>query len=71
MAKLMLYIGYAAAIIFIGLGIAILFTDLFPSINSLGGIQFKNVFGVVIILYGIYRIVMITLKKRKSDEDAE
>lgn len=64
----MLYIGYTAASIFVGLGIAILFTDFFPAQNFVGGNNMKIIFGVVLILYGIYRIVILTIKHRKKDE---
>ncbi|MFZ5947369.1 MAG: hypothetical protein ACOYU5_05315 [Stygiobacter sp.] len=68
MEKLILYIGYAAATIFIGLGIAILFTDYFPAQNFVGGNNMKIIFGIVLILYGIYRNVILTIKHRKNDE---
>jgi len=64
----MLYIGYTAASLFIGMGIVILFTDLFPAKNLVGGNNMKIIFGVVMFLYGIYRIVILTLKHRKNDE---
>ena len=69
MQKLMVYIGYTAGVIFIMLGIAVMLTDLFPTtINE----QVKIIFGVVMILYGIYRIIIITLKqKSRTDEEVE
>jgi hypothetical protein len=68
--KLMLYIGYTAGTIFVLLGIALLFTDLFPTHLS-GSEQLKIVFGVVMILYGVYRIVILTIKNNRADEKEE
>jgi uncharacterized membrane protein len=68
MQKLMVYIGYTAGVLFVMLGIAVMVTDLFPT--TING-QVKNIFGVVMILYGLYRIVIITFKNRKTDEDEE
>ncbi len=69
MQQLMTFIGYTAGAVFMLLGIAFLFTDLFPSAGISGGAQIKIVFGVVMFLYGIYRILMISLKQRKRDEE--
>lgn len=71
MEKLMLFVGYTAASFFIVLAIMILFTDIFPIMNTVSGIKVKTIFGIVLFLYGIYRIVIITVKKRKSDEETE
>jgi uncharacterized membrane protein HdeD (DUF308 family) len=64
MQKLMVYIGYAAGVLFILLGIAVIVTDLFPTnIDK----QIKIIFGVVMILYGIYRIAILSFKNQKRD----
>ena len=66
--KLMVYIGYTAGVLFVMLGIAVMVTDLFPTyINE----QVKIIFGVVMILYGLYRLVIITIKNRRADEEEE
>lgn len=70
MQKLMLYIGYAAGTLFVMLGIAILFTDLFPTPVS-GTEQLVKVFGIVMILYGVYRIVTQIFKTRRANEEIE
>lgn len=65
--KLMVYIGYTAGVLFVMLGIAIMITKLFPT-TLFASEQVKIIFGVVMILYGLYRIVIITIKNRKTDE---
>ena len=65
MQKVMLYIGYAAGTVFILLGLGILFTNLLPPYLP---IQFKVMMGVVLILYGIFRIISTLFKNKKNDE---
>ena len=67
MQKLMVYIGYTAGVIFVALGIAIMATELFPT-TLFATQNVKIIFGVVMILYGIYRII-ITIKNRRADEE--
>ena len=67
-AQVMNYIAYTAGALYVLLGLAILFTDLFPS--SLPG-QFKVMMGIVLFLYGLFRLVTITLNRRKRNEDIE
>ena len=66
--KLMVYIGYTAGVLFVMLGIAIMVTELFPT-TLFATEQVKIIFGVVMILYGLYRIVIITIKSRRTDEN--
>ncbi len=68
MQKLMVYIGYTAGVIFVALGIAIMATELFPT-TLFATEQVKIIFGVVMILYGLYRIVIITIKNRRANEE--
>lgn len=68
MQKLMVYIGYTAGVIFVALGIAIMATELFPTTLFVTE-QVKIIFGVVIILYGLYRIVIITVKNHRANEE--
>lgn len=65
----MLYVGYTAAGLFIVLGILILFADILPAINTVGGAQLKIIFGIVMFLYGVYRIVIITIKRRRDNDE--
>ncbi len=66
--KLMVYIGYTAGVLFAMLGIAIMVTNLFPT-TPFASEQVKIIFGVVMILYGLYRIVIITIKNRRTDDE--
>lgn len=68
MQKLMVYIGYTAGVIFVALGIAIMATELFPT-TPYATEQVKTIFGVVMILYGLYRIVIITIKNHRANEE--
>ncbi len=68
MQKLMVYIGYTAGVIFVALGIAIMATELFPT-TPYATEQVKIIFGVVMTLYGLYRIVIITVKNRRANEE--
>jgi hypothetical protein len=66
----MTYIAYTAGAIFILLGLAILFTDIFPAqIPS----QLKLMMGIVFTLYGVFRIVATTFnkKRRQSNEESD
>lgn len=66
MQKVMVYIGYAAGTIFVLLGLGILFTKLMPSYLPS---QFKVMMGVVLILYGIFRIISTLFKNKRNDEE--
>lgn len=66
MQKVMMYIGYAAGTIFVLLGLGILFTKLMPSYLPA---QFKVMMGVVLILYGIFRIISTLFKNKRNDEE--
>lgn len=66
MQKVMMYIGYAAGVIFIFLGLGIFFTNLMPSYLP---VQFKVMMGVVLILYGIFRIISTLFKSKRNDEE--
>jgi pilus assembly protein TadC len=69
MKNLMAYIAYTAGVIFILLGLAILFTNLFPAhLPS----QLKVTMGIVLFLYGAFRILstMFKVKRRIKDEES-
>lgn len=64
--NIMKYFAYVIAILFIILGIAILggffITENVPS-------QFRVMIGVVLVLYGAFRLVMTYSKKNESSEN--
>lgn len=64
-----MYIAYTAGAIFILLGLAILFTDIFH-MSQLPS-QFKVMMGVVLFLYGSFRIVTTIFKRRPKDEEPQ
>jgi len=68
MAQVMKIVAYTAGALYVLLGLAILFTDLFPSYLP---IQLKVLMGIVLFLYGMFRLVTVTLKSRKKDEELE
>jgi len=68
MQKVMRYIAYTAGILFIFLGLAFLFTNVFPENLP---VQLKPIAGIVFMLYGIYRIVLTLYKTRKNNADEE
>lgn len=66
MQNVMMCIGYAAGAVFILLGLGILFTNLMPSYLP---VQFKVMMGVVLILYGLFRIISTLFKNKRNDEE--
>jgi hypothetical protein len=68
MAQVMSYVAYTAGALYVLLGLAILFTDLFPS--YLPG-HFKVMMGIVLCLYGMFRLVSVSLNHRKNNEEIE
>lgn len=67
MVKLMKYITYIAAVLFIFSGLLMLLT------NYAGGLppQFRMIMGIIFILYGFYRIAVTIHKSRNSGEENE
>lgn len=68
LAQVMNYVAYTAGALYVLLGLAILFTNLFPS--YIPG-QFKVLMGIVLFLYGLFRLVSITLNRKKRNEELE
>ncbi len=66
MNNILTYIAYSAGFIFILLGLAILFTNITPDYMPA---QFKVMMGIVLFMYGIFRIVSTIFKKRRDDEE--
>jgi uncharacterized membrane protein HdeD (DUF308 family) len=56
---IMKYVAYTAGALFIVLGIAILADYFMQNVLT----QFRIMFGVVLVLYGIFRIVITIFKK--------
>lgn len=64
----MTYIAYTAGVIFILLGLAILFTNLFPAhLPS----QLKITMGIVLFLYGAFRILSTIFKVKRRTKNVE
>jgi|WetSurMetagenome_2_1015567.scaffolds.fasta_scaffold622525_2 hypothetical protein len=66
MQSVMTYIAYIAGAVFILLGLALMFTDIFH-MSQLPS-QFKIVMGVVLFLYGLFRVVAALLSVRDKKE---
>ncbi|MFA7227792.1 MAG: hypothetical protein WC061_02055 [Melioribacteraceae bacterium] len=66
MQKVMKYLAYATGTIFLLLGAVILFTNIFE-MRQLPD-QFRLMLGVVLILYGFFRIVSTVFKKPPKNE---
>ena len=68
-SKIFVYFGYAMAVLFGMLGVYMLF--FFPEEMHLPD-KFRVMFGVVLLLYSIYRFVSLRIKQRqKEDEDRQ
>ena len=65
MQNIMTYIAYTAGAVFILLGLAILFTNIMPAYLPS---QFKIMMGIVLFLYGMFRIVSTIFKKQRNEE---
>lgn len=69
-SKILEYFGIAVAVTFIGLGIFVIFTDIFDNLP----LNYKIVFSSLLIAYGGFRLVSILLKiksKKYYDQDEE
>jgi hypothetical protein len=65
MQNLMTYIAYTAGAVFIVFGLAILFTNIMPTYLPT---QFKITMGIVLFLYGVYRIISTVFKKKRNEK---
>ena len=65
---LMTIIGYIVAALFVGFGIYVLFT---PQVAEMFPKEFRTIFGVTVIGYGVFRLVIIyqKSKQKKNSED--
>jgi prepilin signal peptidase PulO-like enzyme (type II secretory pathway) len=67
---IMTIIGFIVAALFMAFGIYILFSPKMDNIPK----EFRTIFGVVVIMYGLFRSVIIyqkSKKRRNSDEESE
>ena len=60
------YFGYAMSGMFLVLGVYVLF--FFPEAIQMPE-KFRVMFGVVLLLYGIYRFITLRIKQRQADEE--
>lgn len=65
--KLVTYSGYAVSLFFACVGAAVLAGFLFPPDITFQ--KFRILFGVILVLYGVYRFVTLRIKKQGKDED--
>jgi hypothetical protein len=67
-SKVFVYFGYAMSVVFFGLGVYVLL--LFPEEFHLPD-KFRVMFGVVLLLYGVYRFISLRIKQRQADEERQ
>lgn len=65
-SKIFVYFGYAMAVVFFGLGVYVLF---FVPAELRIPEKFRVMFGVVLLLYGVYRVISLRIKQRQADEE--
>jgi prepilin signal peptidase PulO-like enzyme (type II secretory pathway) len=64
---IMTLVGYAVAILFVVFGLYVIFAPQMVNVPS----EFRNIFGIVVIGYGLFRAVIIYQKSRQIKEDDE
>jgi len=69
MQKVMIYIAFVVGAIFMLLGLALLFTNIFNL--SQFPPEFKTMVGAVLFLYGLFRVVTTIYKKRQQNEEPQ
>jgi amino acid permease len=65
--EVMTMVGYAVATLFVILGFYMIFAPQMAAIAK----EFRNIFGVVVIGYGIFRAVIIYQKSKQRKEEDE
>jgi ABC-type multidrug transport system permease subunit len=65
-SKILASFGYAMAVLFVLMGIFVLFF-LPPEFNI--SEKFRVMFGVVLLLYGSYRAISIHMKQRQQEDE--
>jgi prepilin signal peptidase PulO-like enzyme (type II secretory pathway) len=63
----MTIIGYAVAALFVAFGLYVLFSPQMVYVPK----EFRNIFGIVVVGYGLFRAVIIYQKSRERKEDDE
>lgn len=67
-SKVFVYFGYAMSAVFFGLGVYMLF--FIPADIHLPE-KFRVMFGVLLLLYGVYRFISLRIKQRQADEERQ
>lgn len=62
--KVMYGLGILFPFFYIALGCALLLTDIFPNVDE----KKTNIFGIIIILYGVFRVYKLYRKFWTRDE---
>lgn len=64
---MMTIFGFIVAAVFVVFGFYVIFAPQFKNIPS----EFRNIFGIIAIAYGIFRSVIIYQKGKARDEEEE
>jgi len=67
---IMTILGFAVAVLFLAFGLYILFSNQMAYVPK----EFRTIFGVIVISYGLFRSVIIyqrSKQRRNSDEETE
>lgn len=65
-SKIFVYFGYAMSVIFLVLGVYVLF--FFPEEFHVPE-KFRMMFGGILLLYSVYRFISLRIKQRQTDEE--
>lgn len=65
LSKFMIFFGYLMAAIYVGLGIVLLSSDIFP----VKPLALKFSFALFFIAYGFFRLVKLITKKTETNDD--
>lgn len=63
----MTIIGYAVAALFVAFGLYVLFSPQMVYVPK----EFRNIFGIIVVGYGVFRAVIIYQKSRERKDDDE
>jgi hypothetical protein len=64
--KMLTYFGYAISLFLFGIGVAVLAGFLFPVFVP---DRFRILFGLILVLYGVYRFVTLRIKRQRKNEE--
>lgn len=65
-SKIFVYFGYAMSGLFFVMGVYVLF--FFPEEIHMPE-KFRVMFGVILLMYGLYRFISLRIKQRQADEE--